>query len=307
MYLIVSASENYKSNIKFPDDKIRANTIGHEIHITRPIVLILLSLNLIDKTDTIVTKNKERFCLYSKIFLNIITYDDLSSDIDPALIIDVTHANMWTDTPYDMEKTDFERRFSIMSQIRKYKNVDFRTDIFSNLMKNIEYNDFSELIKKKYIIVHHRLVKYYKEKNYTQEIISKIKKIDPSLQIFIFCNKKLTGYTEDITFIDDISIYASLMNNDNCVAVISEFSGGGQLSQYCHNKKIIYFCGAYDFYPGCNITDVFKEANNANNLYDYFDAKLFTNASVYICSTINTLLNNISSILNDTEKKLLRI
>jgi hypothetical protein len=231
-------------------------------------------------------------------FLNIITYDDLSSDIDPALIIDVTHANMWTDTPYDMEKTDLERRFSILSEIRKYKKINFRNDIFSNFMKNIEYNDLSELIKNKYVIVHHRLVKYNNEKNYTQQIISKIKKIDPSLQIFIFCNKKLTGYTEDITFIDDISIYASLMNNDNCVAVISEFSGGGQLSQYCHNKKIIYFCNHYDFYQGCNITDVFNEANSAGNLYDYFDAKLFTNASVYVCSTINTLLNNISSILS---------
>ena len=61
MYIIVSTSNNYKGEIIGIDCIIRANTIGHEIHLTRPILIFLLCNNLISLDDTIVTKNNERF------------------------------------------------------------------------------------------------------------------------------------------------------------------------------------------------------------------------------------------------------
>jgi hypothetical protein len=134
-----------------------------------------------------------------------------------------------------------------------------------------------------------------------------LKSILPEIQIFIFCVKKLDGYTDDITFINDISVYASLMNDARCKAVITEFSGGGQLAQYCHNEKILYYCNAYPFYTGVEIGKVIREANEPNNLYDYFDVKLHTGASIYIFSTFDSLLTNFKRIYFDDERKIVRM
>ena len=46
MYLVVSTTDKYQVEWKFRHNLINAMTIGHEIHITRPILLILLSMNL---------------------------------------------------------------------------------------------------------------------------------------------------------------------------------------------------------------------------------------------------------------------
>jgi len=308
-YFIVSATKLYTPKIRFNDDIINANTIGHEIHITRPIVLLLLSMKLINNTDTIVTKNKERFFLYNNIFTNVIGYDDLPRDIDVSTIIDVTQANMWFHgMEHKMEETDLEIRFPILTQIRKYKNIEFRNELFNKLVLDIEYKDCSNIIQKDFIIIHHRIVNYHQPVNYTKNIIAKIKEINPMIDIFIFCIEKLEGYPTDITFINDITTYASLMNHEKCNAVITEFSGGGQLSQYCHNKKIIYFSNTYQFYPNNNdIYKVLEKGNDTTNIYNNFDIKLFTNPSMYVFSNINLLITNLQSCLLETERRILRI
>ena len=69
MYIITSVGINYRGPIIGCDHVIRAGTIGHEIHITRPVLMVLLSNHLISTDDIIVTKNYERFFLYNKIFI----------------------------------------------------------------------------------------------------------------------------------------------------------------------------------------------------------------------------------------------
>jgi len=39
MYLIVSATNKYKSQVTFNGEVIYANMVGHEIHVTRPILM----------------------------------------------------------------------------------------------------------------------------------------------------------------------------------------------------------------------------------------------------------------------------
>ena len=306
MYLIVSATNKYKGEIKFNDDVINANTVGHEIHITRPILMILLSMNLITTDDIIVTRNNERFFLYSNIFKNIIGYDDLPSDIDQSQLIDITQANMWFHGKADiMHLTTLEKHFPIMSQIRMNKNIRFRNEHFNSLIRNIHFKDCSDSIKSDFVIIHHRIVNYNNSINYTSQIISSIQSIDPNLQIIIFSIEKPNDIPSSVLHINDLSTYASLMHNDKCKLVISEFSGAGQLSQYCHRRKIFYFCKTYHFYPGQDITNVMTEANQDTNIYDKFDCKIFTDASVYVFSNINSLLDTMKKYYYDT--KYLRI
>lgn len=309
LYLIVSANNKYKAKIPFNDDVINANTIGHELHITRPILMILLSMNLISSDDTVVTRNKERFFLYSNTFKNVIGYDELA-DKDNIDIIDIAQVNMWFHCMAHMvNQTDLEKRFPIMSKIR-LNQISYRSEQYNNLIKNIDFKDEpSNIINKDYILIHHRLVNYHNESNYTKDIISCIKSIDPNIQIIIFSIKKLDIFSPEIIIINDLQSYASLMYDKRCKIFISEFSGGGQLSQYCHRNKIFYFGNSYikELYTNIKIDDVIGEANLQTSLYNKFDWKVFTDASIYVFSNINSLLTNMNKYYYDTDKKYLRI
>lgn len=309
MYLIVSGTANYKGKIRYTGDIIEANTIGHEIHVTRPIIMILLSKNLISPSDIIVTKNKERYFLYSNIFPTVISYEDMPSNLDDSQVVDLAQASMvFHGYGGIMHTTDLEKRFPIMSDIRTNKRITIRTEEYNTLMTNIHYTDCSDIIKKDFVVIHYRLVDYDTNKiNYVNEIISATHTLDSNLQIIVFCANKQTGYADDITFVDDISIYASLMHDDRCKAVITEFSGGGQLTQYCHSKKIFYFCKAYPVYTGHDLQDVINEANHPNHLYDRFDLKLHTDASIYVFPNLASMIANLKTYYLDTGKKYLRI
>ena len=321
MYLIVSATNNLKPKFYFNDIINMAKTIGHEIHVTRQIVLLLLSMNLIDTNVTIVTKNYERFFLYNNIFKNVMAFDDLSPDIDKSKVIDLTQANRWfhdvrfLNNDSMMQFTDIERRFPIMTHIRKLKSIPFRNEKFNNMVLNINYINISHLIKKDFVIIHHRIVdhkSWYNKENYTQHIIDKVRYIDPDVQIFIFSVEHIE-ISSDITIISDIPTYASLLQSDQCKAYISEFSGGGQLSQYCHKNKIFYFFNTHRIYGEnkntlTDINEVVKVANRPTNFYEYFDVKIFTDASMYFFWDISVLLGELDRFYFNTEKrKYLRI
>ena len=350
MYLIVSATKNYKPTYKFKLDNSHMlgclNAVGHELCLTRHIIMILLSNNLISKDDTIVTRNKDRFFLYSNIFKNVIAYDDMPANIEDSQIIDIGQANLyfninkeltehvknipgWAQMPYEtkeqillqithdiegkcappmqtMEITDVEKRFPIMTHIRN-KQVNYRNELFNSLITNIAYQGCSSLIKKDFVIVHHRVVSYSPESKDTHTIVSAIKVIDPEVQIFIFCIKKLEGFSSDVIFIDDLSLHASLMHHEKCKAVFSEFSGGGIMAQYYHNKKIFYLETAYTIYQDFDIHNVIIETNQPNNLYDKFDMVLFSNPSIYIFKDIDLFLNKFKQYYFDKGTKIIRV
>jgi hypothetical protein len=112
----------------------------------------------------------------------------------------------------------------------------------------------------------------------------------------------------DITIISDIPTYASLLHSDKCKAFISEFSGGGQLSQYCHKNKIFYFFNTYRIYgenkkTTTDMNEVIKVANRPTNFYENFDVKIFTDASMYFFWDISVLLGELHRFYFNTEKR----
>ena len=69
-YIVVSKIEN--------ENHSGFCALGHEIHLGRFILLDMLDKKYINTNDVIVTSNIDRFFLYSKIFKNIISYDEYS-------------------------------------------------------------------------------------------------------------------------------------------------------------------------------------------------------------------------------------
>jgi hypothetical protein len=155
--------------------------------------------------------------------------------------------------------------------------------------------------------VHHRIVTYSSDSKNTHNIVSAIREIDPEVQIFIFSIKTLHGFSSDVTIIDDLSIIASLMNNEKCKGIFSEYSGLGQLAQYCHNKKIFYLETAYKVHEELNIHDVIIEANQPNNLYNKYDIQIFTNISIYIFKDLDSFLKDFKPYYFDKETKIIRV
>jgi hypothetical protein len=125
-------------------------------------------------------------------------------------------------------------------------------------------------------------------------IISKIKEKYPLLDIYIFSSKNVKLDIPNIKIVRNLAVYASLMNHDLCKAVISEGSGGGEFSQYCHNKKIYIFgCLSYGSLKNIIIPNM-SLRQNEKLLHTEWPRHGVTTASLNCVLDINTLLENLN-------------
>lgn len=308
MYFIVSADNTYRGKLIGVDHLNRANTIGHEIHMTRPILLFLLANGLITVDDTIVTKSNERFFLYSNIFKNIIEYKDLPIDADA---VDLTTMNTLFEEKHNFNMIlDVEKKYSILTKIRN-NLINVKTYAFNELISKIHYCDIDpQFLNKPFVVIHHRHVTY---NNVTSDDLSIIRAfIDiiisnfPDLNVVVFSSIPIDFNHASVHNINNISTYASFMNNEKCIALISQFSGGGQLAQYCHGKNIIYYNNVYAMMiHNANqeriIDHVFEIANHPNNIYNNFDYQKTTNANVYIIYSYQHIFEIIKKIVCSNE------
>ena len=89
-------------------------------------------------------------------------------------------------------------------------------------------------------------------------------------------------------------MYASFLNNTNCNLLISEWSGGGQLSQYCFNNKVIYY---FHHYQSLDYEIHYKSYQNGadlkNNIMGFWDFKSTTNCERFYYKIIDLMLVNI--------------
>ena len=253
------------------DDKIYpywTKCLGHEIHITRIMVLDMLIKNKINTDDIIVTFDDRKF-LYSKIFTNIINYEKFleldKKNYDVINIIDYS-VNL------QVENDDLKRiNYTIPDK--------FYNDELKNLCLKIDYINLDyEFLNNYFLIIHHR---YNAKIKNLEEIIKIIKKKDIKIIIFNSDISNLKNKIKDdsIFYIDNLQFYASLLNNKNCKLLISEWSGGGQLSAYTSNCKNIYYYGRYICHYDPNIDEKQRELNSLNGKYisNDYDFKSFMN------------------------------
>lgn len=261
IYVVISKNDNqYHSSFE---------ALGHEIHLGRYILLDMLNDNYIDNHNyTIVTSKIERKFLYSKLFNKIISYDDFIklNENDKNII------NIW---PFlNAIKENISKNY--IDEFKKKSNYPIEKVLFKEinvikikgLLNLIDYQviEYNNLIKEKFIVIHHRVIDYNKISNndinknniITQKIIDYLFN-NFNYNIIVFSSDiDIKFNCQDLTrikYINSLSLYCSLLNNDNCQCLISELSGGGEIGQYCHNKLIIHYNNSY--YP----IEVYEKVN----------------------------------------------
>jgi|688.fasta_scaffold96392_2 hypothetical protein len=241
------------------------NNLGHEIFFTRKIALILLSNNLIDNECVIVTANNDRKFLYNNIFNNVLTYDEFRTNrvlvddvIDLCPYLSTTHPS----TVKCLNKLGLCEEQLTSNQI--FQNCN--TETINSLCCNINFVDlnntlFENVIKSVFFVIHIKTGTKYL--NYIYNIIDTF-----GINSVIFT--QLDGIPEKYLQTSNLQVYASLLNNSNCIFLITEWSGGGQLSQFCCKSNTLYY---YDCYPHYYFNDqeqYYRESND-QNLFQHWD------------------------------------
>lgn len=269
--------------------------LGHEIHITRIIVLDMLLQNKINEDDIIVTFDDRKF-LYNQIFKNIINYKNyLELNKDNFIIIPIVIYN-----GHYVRKVINIKEFNIINYTipdtfytEEFKKLCGKID-FLNLYDNLDYNFINNL----FIVIHHR---FNQNIDKLLNILYIIKKINIKIIIFNHQILQLKDKINDnnIIYIDNLQVYASLLNNINCKLFISEWSGGGQLSQYTCNSTILYYFDNYLDHYNPLIDNKDREKNSIISKYigNDYDFKCITNCTRIYYNNYNDFINNLEKIL----------
>jgi hypothetical protein len=291
-YIIISINDNnYHTGF---------SALGHEIHLARWILLDMFNKGYILEKTTIVINNIDRKFLYSNLFNNIISYNDfLKMNIDDKNIIKLF--------PFSVSKNeDVEQNY--IDNLKNKSNYKIENILYEkisldiNLIKNIDLIKIdNNLYKNDFIMIHHRYINknLISNNNNSNNIIKTQKIIDfinnrYNYDIIIFSsdkNIKFNSNKENISYIYDLRKYCSLINNYKCLATISELSGGGEISQYFHNKFIYHYYNSYDeenIDIDLSKYDLKKNLHNEWNLHNCSNAKLRR-------STLDNILNYLSN------------
>jgi hypothetical protein len=214
----------------------------------------LASLNIIDNQCTIVT-HPDRFFLYD-FYFKVAEKEDITKTI-----VQVTNQVPWPRLPYnsnDNMVTIFPMfsGFSGYSRSVYFNNtkeprwVNLVTKFRQLKIEDIEdiedIGDIGDIYKKDgFILVHFRNKRYeHQYWNETYEsllfIITNIKKRNKNHNIVIFgdVNDEWKHQHVDCFFIDNLQHYCTLLHDESCTHVISQWSGGGQISCYVGHAKL---------------------------------------------------------------------
>jgi hypothetical protein len=279
------------------------SALGHEIHLGRLILLDMLHNNYIDENDVIVTF-QDRFFLYSKLFKLIITHEqyfekytknEQQLQIWPFMVSSLKEINHYY-------IKDFESKINYPIRQKLYERFERN---FDDIISKIDYPIIPDALipSKNFVVIHLRTFnKNLKSNNnfvtnyeVLLRIIAKIKDKYPHFDTYVFSSQTVTLDLDipDIKIINELNVYAALMNHDYCEAVISELSGGGEFSQYCHNKKIYLYGGSYSI-DSCVFNQV-SSNQNENLLHSNWNCHGTTNASLEWFNSANDLLEKLDS------------
>jgi hypothetical protein len=131
----------------------------------------------------------------------------------------------------------------------------------------------------KFIVYHHR----FKNEGFwdqSEEMINKMLEYNKKYKIIIFTQAKINNINENIYITNNLKEYASYIHSENCIAVISVWSGGGQMASFCCNKNtklIMYFDKVQLQYNDSNNNNLDKwiVSPNAFDFAQFTDVKRF--------------------------------
>jgi len=290
MYIVISKDDkNYHTGFC---------ALGHEIHLSRFILFDMFYKKYIDDNCIIVTVNEERKFLYNNVFKNIISYNKFTE-------LNINNEQMINIWPFMVSlKSDIDKYYIDLFKkqchypIENIINNKLSRDI-DYLLKNINYPEITDcsLNEKKFFMLHHRVIfKLFNNNkidiNYdiTNKIIDFLSENFKDTNIIIFCSDKNIIFKNNVKCVNCIALYASLLKDINCLAIISELSGGGEFAQYCHNNIIYHYTNSYDVYE---INSNLQLLQSNLNLHDKWNLHGTTNAVLKRFKDINKMFENI--------------
>ena len=287
--IVIASVEHADNQVVFINDnftkKYSKMCLGHEIHMTRCIIIDMLVQQRISRDDIIVTLKDRKF-LYDSIFNNVITSEEFFCMNTTGYNIINLHLATGSDIPVNEE-----------SIIRHYGHKTlshFYTEEFKTLLNSISYCDTFYSDTKDYVVIHHR---YNYDLNILLHTIDTINsKMDVNIVIFNnntkFLKNNLTQYT-NLIFVDNLQLYASYLNSSKCKLFISEWSGGGQLSHYCYDGKIMYYFNQYQDEHRIGLGNKLARESMETNMYVNWDFKHTRNIDLVLYRTIIDVNNEI--------------
>lgn len=276
---------------RHPDDKTvtRDRTcLGHELHISRCILLDLLCKGFIDTNVEIYTP-RDRMFLYTKIFPHVFPLEEFKSDDENDDIVDMSEY---------MSCVNIGNRkhcSKLLVEMGYDNTAAYRSPEFVALCNTIDVTPIS--IKSPFAVIHFR-----KLADYTNNVPDLDKVIDwvrkkGVVDIVIFWNTHDThGFEEKyerIVITNNLCEYASYMVDENCHMVVSEWSGGGQLSQFTTRGTVYYY---FEGYPSNDYEKhylVYYSRGNSSDatIYTYWDWKNTTDTTVVMVKDLRSLLD----------------
>jgi len=277
-------------NIILTSREQHSDCLGHELHITRCVVIDMLLQNYIHKDDIIVVRNKDRKFLYEKMFDTVLEFNEL------ILIHNGNKFNVINLTAVGVEPNAIVRKEVIIPNFQCSEN--YYTDNFkNNLLKINYYSNAILLVNKDFVVIHHRFNSDLVELHKTCE---KLLNLYGDIHIIIF-NNNINFLSnnlrhKNLVFIDNLQLYASYLNHEKCKLFISEWSGGGQLSQYCYSGTILYYFNHYKSYEYLNKIDELTKKAISTTYHESWDFKNPNNSSIKMYENLDSLLNNLPKL-----------
>jgi hypothetical protein len=274
-------------------------SLGDELHFERNMILDLLEKKYIKK-NVIICCFKDRTFFYENIFDNIFCIEDYNINKIEEFVsnkfqksfylikirdLSVHPTINWEKTNGYLNMLDSEIIVShnnIFGYLKyNYFNYKKPKESFKELVLNINYLDIlPRFNNEKYIVYHNRnqegcgwvqnddklntilnLKKKYNivlfnSNNYRNENNQKI----DSSNIYSNLNE------EKIYTTNNLKEFASFINNNNCIALISVWSGGGQIGGYCNNTKTIMH---FDKNQCISVDDNIDKYIDSENAFDF--------------------------------------
>lgn len=238
---------------------LESHALGDELHMHRNVLLNLLEKNIITNEIVVYCLSDRKF-LYSNIFKNIFCYEGVGNLEEIKNICDSKfNRNFRIVKSFDICFPIWEIWYKVgftntlnknicitkpnifhFEKINYYNNNNY-SDKFKNLVTDINYlPKIPRFDNQKYIVYHHR-VKNDNLWDGDDNILESIIKYSCEFNLVIFSQKKIEQISEKIYTTSNLQEYATFINNKNCLAIISIWSGGGQMASYCSNSKLIMY------------------------------------------------------------------
>jgi len=264
--------------------------LGHEIHATRCAIIDMLIHDFIHESDIIVVRNDDKKFLYEKLFLTVLNYKEFQHFIES-----IKEKEQYT----IIDLSPISGNPDVVIPVCKSYNFSCSAAYFTNVFKDslLQINYCDDLhVSHDFVMIHHR---HNYDAVHLQKICDTIFEINNTLHIVVFNNdiEKLKSVIKhnNITFISNLQLYATYLHNSRCKLFISEWSGGGQLSQYCYSGKIMYYFNAYFDEIYINLENDYINRSMSSTYDIAWDFKNPNNCEIKIYKNLHDLLDNLGS------------